>query len=392
MKYKRIIALLICSVMLVTVFSGCGKSATSPFVSTDKTAPASGSEAQVQTLNLAGAYAAFDPKTVMMTINGKDVAWEEFFYYISYVINAIQSQNVQITDWSAVYQDEITYKDFVLDKAVNMALQNAAVEHGAQQLKVKLTDKNKADVQAYWDKQVSSAGSEEAFLSTLKSSYLTKDLFIHFLNLSYLYNDCITLMFGDKGSKLSDKDVADKTAEDGYMMVKHILMLTIKTDEAGQDVPMADNEKAAVYNKMQDIVAKLKAYKGKDFDAYFDQLMKEYSQDTGVQQFPDGYLFQNGDMYSEFYDAAVALDIGKFSKDIVETQAGYHILYRIPINYDVTPISIYNNNNYVKPSLREMTASKMFESIVYDEWLNSLDITYTDTYKSLDFNKMFAQG
>lgn len=389
MKFTRIIALLICSLMIMTLFSGCGKSAKSPFVGGDASGAASGSETQGQTLNLAGAYASIDPKTVMLTINGKNVMWEELFYYISTVINEIQSQGVQITDWSAVYQDEITYKDFVLDKAVNLALQNAAVEYGAQQLKVTLTDKNKADTQAYWDTQVSSAGSEEAFLSQLKSSYLTKDLFMQFVNLNYLKNDCFTKLYGDKGSKLSDKDVAESIAEDGYIMAKHILMLTTKTDEAGQDVPIADNEKADVYKKMQDILAKLKAYKGNDFDAYFDSLMKQYSEDPGVQQFPDGYLFQNGDMYSEFYDGAVALDIGKFS-DIVETQAGYHIIYRIPINYEVTPISIYNS--YGNHSLREVTASKRFGAIVNDEWLNSLDITYADTYKSLDFNKLFAQG
>lgn len=389
MKITRIIALLICSVMIITAFSGCGKSAKSPFVSGDASGAVSGSETQAQTLNLAGAYASFDPKTVMLTINGKDVAWEELFYYISSVIDAIQSQGVQITDWSAVYQDEITYKDYVLDKAVDLALQNAAVEYGAQQLKVTLTDKNKADAQAYWDAQISSAGSEEAFLSQLKSSYLTKDLFTHLVNLNYLNNDCFTKLYGDKGSKLSDQDVAEHISEDGYVMAKHILMETTVTDESGKKTPLPDSEKAEVRQKMEDILNKLKAYKGNDFDEYFDQLMKEYSEDPGVQQFPDGYLFQNGDMYSEFYDGAAALDIGKFSDDLVETQAGYHIIYRIPINYNVAPISIYKN--YGSHSLREVTASKMFDAIV-NEWLNSLDITYADTYKSLDFNKMFAQG
>lgn len=391
MKFTRIIALLICTLMIITLFSACGKSVKSPFVGGDASGAASGSETQAETLNLAGAYASVDPKTVMLTINGKNVAWEELFCYISSVINAIQSQGIQITDWSAVYQDGITYKDFVLDKAVNLALQNAAVEYGAQQLKVTLTDKNKADAQANWDTQVSSAGSEEAFLSQLKSSYLTKDLYTHLVNLKYLYNNCFTKLYGDKGSKLSDQDVAESIAEDGYIMVKHILMLTTKTDNAGQDVPIADNEKAAVYKKMQDILAKLKAYKGKDFDAYFDSQMKQYSQDPGIQQFPDGYLFQNGDMYSEFYDGAVALDIGKIS-DIIETEKGYHIIYRIPINYEVTPISIYKKYNYEYHSLREITASTRFEAIVNDDWLNSLDITYADTFKSLDFNKLFAQG
>jgi hypothetical protein len=33
----------------------------------------------------------------------------------------------------------------------------------------------------------------------------------------------------------------------------------------------------------------------------------------------------------------------------------------------------------------------MFNS-VQDEWLNSLDVVYSDAYNALDFSKMFAVG
>jgi hypothetical protein len=50
-------------------------------------------------------------------------------------------------------------------------------------------------------------------------------------------------------------------------------------------------------------------------------------------------------MVSAFYDATIALEIGAFS-DIVESDFGYHIIYRLPIDYDVTPIAYSDYGTY----------------------------------------------
>ena len=121
------------------------------------------------------------------------------------------------------------------------------------------------------------------------------------------------------------------TAEDGYMMAKHILMRTSVYDESGNATAMTDAEKAQVKEKMEDMLKQLKAYTGDDFDAFFDQLMNQYSEDnSGLAAFPNGYLFQDGNMVSPFEEATKALQIGQFGQELVETEFGYHIIYRIP--------------------------------------------------------------
>lgn len=393
MKLKNILALLLVSIMITAVFTGCNQTAKSPFVSSDPAATASPTEgtdasASPSTLNLAGAYASLAPTTVMMTINGNDVTWDELFYYINYAIYDIQSQGDSISDWSAVITDDMTYKDYVLESAANFALQYMALKYGAEQLKVTLTDDDKTAIQADWDQRVSDAGSEEAFIAQLQALYCSKDLYLELSGYSRLAQGCFASMYGTDGNKLTDEEVADNTAQDGYLMAKHILMLTTITDESGNSTPLSDTEKAEVLKKMENILSQLKGYTGADFDAFFDEQMNEFSEDKGgVSMFPDGYLFQSADMVSAFSDAATALDIGKFS-DIVESEFGYHIIYRLPLNYDVTPMAYSNSGTY---SLRYITAQNMFGAVA-DTWMNSLTAIYSDQYKSLDFTKMFAVG
>jgi hypothetical protein len=387
MNLKKITALLLCVVLAASVLAGCSKTDSSPFVS-DAAASSDPAASATSTLNMSGAYAALDPDTVMLTVNGKDTTWGEYFYLLNYIVTDLQSQGTTITDWSAIYADDKTYKDYVLDSVVNIVLQNAAIEYGAGQMNVVLSDENKAAVQTDWDTQVQSAGSEEALLAQLKEQFGSKELFEKLDGLSYLARGCFAAQYGSDAEKLTDQEVADYTAEDGYLMAKHILLMTSNTDESGNSTPMTDEEKAKVHDQMQEILDKLNGYSGNDFNAYFDELMNKYSQDTGgLSTYPNGYLFQSGDMVSQFEEATKALEIGKIS-GIVETDYGYHIIYRLPIDYNATPMAYSNYGTY---SLRYIAATGMFQSVI-DTWTNSLNIVYSDDYKALDFNKLFAAG
>jgi parvulin-like peptidyl-prolyl isomerase len=381
---RKILTLLMAVLLVVSVLAGCKQTDKTPFVS--ETPSAEPSAAASPALNLAGAYASMDPNTVMMTVNGREILWSEFFYLVNYMISDLQAMGATIEDWTAEYADGKTYQAYIVDKVVDVLKQNGGIEYGAAENNITLTDEDKAAIQADWEEQVSAAGSEEALLEMLTAQFGTQELFERLYGISYLADACFAELYGTDGSKLSDQEVADHTAEDGYLMAKHILVLTTKTDETGTSLPMSEEEKAAALKKAEGLLKDLQSYKGDDFEAYFDEVMNQSSEDPGgIAMYPDGYLFQSGDMVPEFEEGTKALEIGELS-GIIETGYGYHIIYRLPINYDATPMAYANYGTY---SLRYVTAVDQFKSII-ETWKNSLKIEYTDAYNKLDFAKMFA--
>ena len=242
MKLKRTAAALIGAALALSLLSGCGSQTVSPLVSASPDAAqsvsADDSASAAGTLNMAGAYESQSPDTVMMTVNGNSVLWEEYFCLIYIFVNQIQSQIGQITDWSETIVDDSSYEDYVLNSAVNYVLQEAAIRYGFEQLGVTLSDESQAEVQGIWDEQVEAAGGESDLIARLEEQYCTKDIYLKYIRASYLADACFEELYGENGSNLSDEDVADYTLEDGYLMAKHILMLTTKTDESGNQVDM----------------------------------------------------------------------------------------------------------------------------------------------------------
>ena len=111
--------------------------------------------------------------------------------------------------------------------------------------------------------------------------------------------------------------------------VKHILLLTkdMTTGTALEESVVAEKKAQA-----EDLLAQLRA--SDDAAALFDQLMHAHSEDVGLESYPDGYLaVELGSMVAPFEEASLALEVGEIS-DIVESDYGYHIILRLPLEVD----------------------------------------------------------
>lgn len=156
---------------------------------------------------------------------------------------------------------------------------------------------------------------EEMYNLQLEATGMTDDMYRTFSTLS---------MYANKWyEKYADETVTDdeinKTFRKDYVKAKHILIT--KENSEGEDVS------AEAYTKIEEIKKQL------DGGADFDTLMKENSEDPGLESAPNGYVFTTGQMVQEFEDAAFSLEPGQMS-DIVESDYGYHILMKVELTDD----------------------------------------------------------
>lgn len=106
----------------------------------------------------------------------------------------------------------------------------------------------------------------------------------------------------------------------GDIKASHILIQS----EATEDMTADEKKKAeeAALKKAKDIIKKL------DKGEKFEDLAKEYSKDGSASDGGDLGYFNRGEMVTEFEEAAVELKVGKYTKEPVKTQFGYHIILK----------------------------------------------------------------
>jgi len=135
---------------------------------------------------------------------------------------------------------------------------------------------------------------------------------------------------------------AKKWYAENYMCAKHVL------------VSFDGRTKADAKKIIDEVLAKAK--KGSDFDA----LIEKYGEDPGMNSYPEGYVFTNGEMVKEFEDGTLALKDNQISS-VIETSYGYHIIKRMPL-----------------PEISDEDASKMAEEFAYnrimEEAINASEI------------------
>lgn len=160
----------------------------------------------------------------------------------------------------------------------------------------------------------------------LKSMFVTEESFVEMETILYAQQVLHDYYYGENGIEApAEEDYAALAEEQGWLGAKHILLLTQTAD----GTQFSAEEKAAVEQQAQDLRAQLAA--AGDSQELFDQLMNEFSEDTGLPAYPDGYTFGPNKMVAEFENGTKALELYEVSEPI-QSSYGYHIIMRIPID------------------------------------------------------------
>ncbi len=240
---------------------------------------------------------------VVMEIDGNSITLDEFNLYYDIQIKSLEASGVspeEISEYESVIREQVIASLSELN-----TLYYAAIGSGFSSTLEAGTAK--AEIASYTEDFIKNSG-----IIVLDSTVALE------LEKSTIVNNYVQAV--GMSVSVTDEEI-ENLYKSEYITAKHILIpsVNLETGEPLSEKEVADSKKLA-----EDIAAKIKD--GEDFD----KLMNEYSEDTGLESYPNGYTFTKGEMVAEFEAAALALEENAVS-DIIETFYGYHIIKRLPL-------------------------------------------------------------
>ena len=305
--------------------------------------------------------------TVLFTLDGQEITAEEYLYWAAYSADYLVSYffgSADALDWS-----DGTVDEFVRANALDAVSLYRQAQAYAGELGVALTDEERSAMDADIQETVDTLGSEEQYARRLQQSAISPEGFRAMLERFYLYSALLDRVYGPDGSQpVTEADLEDYIDENGIYRAKHILLLTV--DQVTRE-PLDDETVAEKKALIDDLLSQLRA-SGEPL-TLFDQLMNEYSEDTGLATNPDGYTTHRGEMASAFEDTALALEPGEIS-DVVESEYGYHIILRLSVDPE---------------DYRSAAASARLDDTLYQR-MDAQTVEYADAYDSLDLEAFYT--
>ena len=176
-----------------------------------------------------------------------------------------------------------------------------------------------AELQAesYIDTFIESYGGEDEFLADLQQQlgYQTIEAYQESLYISMMQSHAIEEY---AKNQITDEEIEDYYNNDviGDIEIAHILITPDVTDDSTDEETEAAEEAAR-----------------ENIEEVFSKLAKEYSEDEDTKD-DGGNLgeINYGDFdseYDELIDAAVNLNDGEYSTEVITTELGYHVIYKI---------------------------------------------------------------
>ncbi|MBQ9915032.1 MAG: peptidylprolyl isomerase [Clostridia bacterium] len=266
------------------------------------------------------------------TVNGRMVTKAEFLYYLENVKSQMLNESGTM-DSEGFWDAEIDGMK-ASDAAKNKALEDMLrVEIACIKAEEKgLTVEN--NVVAGYRNMVNSTDAQQKaqFDAIRELTGLSEDGLVDVLVKTHLANTLAATINEEDPTKLTPSDAEVKALyEQDYVHVKHVLIMSSDDSVDTSNMTPEEIEAQAALTKAnkqelaKDVLAKAKA------GANFDNLVKEYGEDPGMEKSPEGYTFTRGYMVPEFESASYALAVGEVS-DLVESSYGWHIIkkYALP--------------------------------------------------------------
>jgi hypothetical protein len=329
----------------------------------------------------------YDKDTVFFTFDGEKVTAEDYFFWLARYADYINEMQTMMGAEGINWDEDVggvSAKDYMKQETMDTVKSFWVIEKIAQKEGFKLSKEDKASYEQDKKTAIEQMGGEEAYQNYLKSMCLTDESMERINKVSLLSQQMQTAFCREGGRFDATKDTIRTDMEDaGILKAKHILLLTKDPNVDGKAYSAT---KIAKQKKLaEDLLAQLRA--SEDPIALFDTLMHEYSEDTGLEANPDGYLFStNPDnvdftsrMVPEFEEGTKALDYNQIS-DIVESEYGYHIILRLDPVEDEATFQKYQAKWWDKQMQK-----------LYQDRMDQIKVETKEAYNSLDVQDFYEK-
>ncbi len=307
---------------------------------------------------------------VIATVNGEDVTMDEFQYFLIQAASQLQSQHGdpstgEVADdfWTTELEGEDgkTAAEVAMETALDGVVEFHIYKIEADKLGLKLTEEDKQQIDSQKSGMIDSYG-EKMYEAQLKAAGFTEETFMKLMTLS-AYSQKLYQNFteGLDADKLAEE--AKEYFNENYLKAKHILISTM--DEETQ-APLEGEALEAKQKLVTEVQDKIKN------GANFDELIKEYGEDPGMEQSPEGYVFGEGEMVTEFYEGTKATKVGEISEP-VQSSYGIHIIKREALtdadyeSYSENVISSLQNEKFIAKLEEYKDAAEVKTKSAYDK-------------------------
>ncbi len=170
----------------------------------------------------------------------------------------------------------------------------------------------------------------------------------------------------------------------GDSTIRHILIIPDVDDDMDSAEVTEEEEKAL--EEANEIITKLQ--NSENFEEDFISIAKLQSDDTGTAS--EGGLLENvnnnSDLAEEFWEAVKDLETGKYTTTPIETEFGYHIIYKVSQKDKPSIDEVRETilNNLVDEMLSENNASIIYWAGLREKYNMTIhDDTIKNNYESL---------
>ena len=306
-----------------------------------------------------GAASAVTADTEVLRVADAPLFAPEYVFWLRQAArNLTATQGPEALDAWSTERKGMSLQTYLTGQAIQSARRVRAIRAQAQALGLQLSAQ---DLKRIEDKRldgIRAYGGVMPYLAIVRRMYVSEEVLDQLSQSDLLGERLFERLYGTKGERCSDAQVADYVAAQQLQRAKYI------------HVAAGEGRRA----QMQALVERLDA--GGDAEALFDELGPRYNEDTRMAAQPQGRLFAAGSMGEAFDRAYAALGENQHS-GVVDDGSGYTILLRLPIRPDTRP----DDDEH---TLRYWAAYNHLFKPQVDAWAAQLTVAYTPAFAALD--------